>query len=105
MEQQIEIIFKWLDETTEIITKQEDVPYLDGLIAASELLFYRELPDDLEPTYEQQLQTKLSQINLSEYTGEMRRKGLQLAILKGMKGQTQQHHYITPDTVGMFIGI
>ncbi|MGP4071249.1 class I SAM-dependent methyltransferase [Piscibacillus sp. B03] len=104
MEQQIETLFKWLDETTELIIKQEDVPYLDGLVAASELLIYRDLPDDLEEGYHNQLQTQIKKIDLSEYTAEMRRKALQLAILKGMKGQTQQHHYITPDTVGMFIG-
>ncbi|WP_277673494.1 class I SAM-dependent methyltransferase [Piscibacillus halophilus] len=104
MEQQIEKLFTWLDETTDMISEEEDVPYLDGLIASSELLFYRDLPEDLESTYYNKLQSQLDMINLSDFEVEVRRKALQLAILKGMKGQTQQHHYITPDTVGMFIG-
>lgn len=84
--------------------KKEDAPYLDSLIAASELLFYRDLPNDLEKPYEQQLQEQLNKIHIEGFQLEARRKAFQLAILKGMKGTTQQHHYITPDTIGMFIG-
>ncbi|TFB25046.1 class I SAM-dependent methyltransferase [Filobacillus milosensis] len=104
MEKQIEELFTWIDETTDIIAKQEEVPYLDALIAASELLFYRDLPEDLEEDYEQKLNNQLNKTQYNDYPLEVRRKSLQLAILKGMKGTTQQHHYITPDTVGMFIG-
>ncbi|GEL76872.1 class I SAM-dependent methyltransferase [Tenuibacillus multivorans] len=104
MEQQIEQLFKWLDDTTNIIVEEEDVPYLEALIAASELLFYRDLPDDLANDYEANLKKKLNEAHYKDYEVEVRRKALQLTILKGMKGVTQQHHHITPDTVGMFMG-
>lgn len=32
------------------------------------------------------------------------RRGIQLAILKGMKQQVQSHHQMTPDAIGMLIG-
>ncbi|RPF55350.1 class I SAM-dependent methyltransferase [Aquisalibacillus elongatus] len=104
MEQQTEQLFTWLDTTTNMIVEKEDVPYLEALIAASELLFYRDLPEDLDEDYEKRLTEQLNQAQLNEYPLEARRKAMQLAILKGMKGSTQQHHYITPDTIGMFMG-
>ncbi|MBD7984308.1 class I SAM-dependent methyltransferase [Sporosarcina sp. Sa2YVA2] len=32
------------------------------------------------------------------------RRGIQLAVLKGMKQQVQSHHQMTPDAIGMLIG-
>ncbi|WP_188206425.1 class I SAM-dependent methyltransferase [Alkalibacillus aidingensis] len=104
MEQQINQLFKWLDETTQLIEKKEETPYIEALIASSQLLFDQDLPEDLEPKYEQQLRNQINQITFEEFDPEVRRKAMQLVILKGMKGATQQHHYITPDTIGMFMG-
>ncbi|MGM8215615.1 class I SAM-dependent methyltransferase [Bacillaceae bacterium W0354] len=104
MEQQIEQLFKWIDETTGYIEKEENAPYIEALIASSNLLFEHELPNDLRPDYEKMLRSQLDKVDINNFDFETRRKAMQLAILKGMKGATQQHHYITPDTVGIFIG-
>lgn len=104
MEQQIEQLFNWLDETTKIIEQHEDAPYIEALLASSQILFERELPDNLEPNYKEKLSRQIEKINYNDFELEVRRKAMQLAILKGMKGATQQHHYITPDSVGIFIG-
>ncbi len=32
------------------------------------------------------------------------RRGIQLAVLKGMKQHAQPHHQMTPDSIGIFIG-
>ncbi|PKR79287.1 SAM-dependent methyltransferase [Halalkalibacillus sediminis] len=104
MEEQIEQLFQWIDQTATIIEQEENVPYLEAVIAASQLLFDREMPDDLEPSYDKSLKDQLGKVHLKDFEMEVRRKAMQLAILKGMKGATQQHHYITPDTVGMFMG-
>ncbi|WOV88589.1 class I SAM-dependent methyltransferase [Sporosarcina oncorhynchi] len=37
-------------------------------------------------------------------TKEDIRRGIQLAVLKGMKQQVQSHHQMTPDAIGMLIG-
>ncbi|WP_027964251.1 class I SAM-dependent methyltransferase [Halalkalibacillus halophilus] len=104
MEQQINQLFEWLDQTSTTIEKKEDVPYIEAVIASSQLLFENEIPENLEPSYEKELQDKLKEIKLEDFPLEVRRKAMQLVILKGMKGFTQQQHYITPDTIGMFIG-
>lgn len=46
----------------------------------------------------------MESIDLHDFSMEERRKAMQIAILKGMKGATQQHHYVTPDTIGILIG-
>ncbi|GAA0456145.1 class I SAM-dependent methyltransferase [Alkalibacillus silvisoli] len=104
MEQQIDSLFNWLDETTSIIEQEENTPYIEALIAASNLLFEQQVPEDLEPNYRTQLTNQVNAIQFSDFEREARQKAMQLAILKGMKGATQQHHYITPETIGVFIG-
>ena len=37
-------------------------------------------------------------------TKEEIRRGIQLAVLKGMKQNAQPHHQMTPDSIGMLIG-
>ncbi|WP_017186439.1 class I SAM-dependent methyltransferase [Alkalibacillus haloalkaliphilus] len=104
MEQQLNELFNWLDETSTIIEQEENTPYIEALIASSNLLFEQQVPEDLEPNYQKQLTDKVNQFQFNQYDREARRKAMQLAILKGMKGATQQHHYITPDTIGVFVG-
>jgi len=104
MEEQIEQLFTWIDETTTIIEKEENTPYIEALIASTELLFDPKLPENLKDDYANKLMVQLEKINIDQFELEARRKAMQLAILKGMKGATQEHHYITPDTIGLFIG-
>lgn len=104
MEEQIEHLFTWIDDTTTMIEKEENAPYIEALIASTDLLFDQKLPDNLKDDYANKLMVQLEKINLDEFDLEARRKAMQLAILKGMKGATQEHHYITPDTIGLFIG-
>lgn len=104
MQEQIDTLFTWLDETTTIIEQEENTPYIEALIASSNLLFEQQVPEDLEPNYRQKLVDQVNNVQFDQFDKEARRKAMQLAILKGMKGATQQHHYITPDTIGVFIG-
>ncbi|MBB6452116.1 site-specific DNA-methyltransferase (adenine-specific) [Salirhabdus euzebyi] len=105
MEQQnIENLFKWFDQMTTLIEYTEDIPYLEGLIEAGELLHVKEVSAEIEKEFKNKLEKQLSKINIESFEREEIRKALQLAILKGMKGATQQNHYITPDAVAIFIG-
>ncbi|WP_102026775.1 class I SAM-dependent methyltransferase [Salirhabdus sp. Marseille-P4669] len=103
-QQNVENLFTWFDQMVEIIQRHEDMPYLDSLVEAGELLFVKQVSEEVEAKFKSELEAKLAEINMDHYEREEVRKGLQLAILKGMKGVTQQHHYITPDTVAIFMG-
>ncbi|MRG87707.1 class I SAM-dependent methyltransferase [Salinibacillus xinjiangensis] len=102
-QEKVEQLFKWFDETTMIIEKEEKTPYLDSLVEASGLLFSG-VAEEIEEPFKQTLQKQVEKVQLDSFSNEEVRKALQLAILKGMKGATQQQHYITPDAVAIFMG-
>jgi site-specific DNA-methyltransferase (adenine-specific) len=100
-QQKVEQLFKTLDKLTTLISEERNLPYLDSLVEAGEIIFYMQIgEDEISKAYDQ----FLTDVNLDTYEREEIRKALQLAILKGMKGVTQQHHYITPDSVAIFMG-
>lgn len=100
----VEILFTWLDETTVIIQEQLNETYLDSLVLAMESLFYQDVPEDMDATLSEILIQALNKINTASFNRLDIRKAVQLAILKGMKGSTQQQHLITPEAVAMMVG-
>src|SRR5690554_2118935 len=99
----IEILFEWLDQTTEIIQQHENEPYLESLAITMETLFFEGPPAQINELLGHRLQTALQTIDLKNYTTEEIRKAIQLVILKGMQRTTQQQHLMTPETVSLFI--
>ncbi|QTD41422.1 class I SAM-dependent methyltransferase [Sporosarcina sp. Te-1] len=79
-----ENIFTFIDEKA----GQEQGYYLDGVISACESW----------------LSGKETPRVTGNVTKEEIRKGLQLAILKGMKQSAQPHHQMTPDAIGILVG-
>lgn len=68
--------------------EKSDALYLEAMIeAANEWLDGSQLP-----------------ILSEDVTKEEIRRGIQLAILQGMKTNAQAHHQMTPDSIGMLIG-
>ncbi len=100
----IEILFEWVDEATELIQQQENEPYLDSLAITMETLFYEEPSEQLNELLRHQLQSLLKKIDMKQFTEEEIRKAIQLVILKGMQRTTQVQHMVTPETVSLFIG-
>lgn len=96
-QENVEHLFKWLDQAASQMEKNMNMTYLEGLVTAGNWLF------DPKDEYSE-IVAHMEEPDLNDYKKEEIRKGLQLAILKGMKGATQQHHYITPDSVAIFIG-
>ncbi|WP_339250999.1 class I SAM-dependent methyltransferase [Sporosarcina sp. FSL W8-0480] len=80
-----EHIFKFLDE---FATSNEESLYLESIIEACN----QWLSGDVMP-----------RLNATVTKEEIRR-GIQLAVLKGMKENAQPHHQMTPDALGMLIG-
>ncbi len=66
--------------------EQQDMPYLEGVLAA--------LEDTLDGKFEWQVEGA---------TKEDMRKAIQIAILKGMRKNTQPNHQMTPDTLGLLV--
>lgn len=99
----VESLFNWLDQTTTIIQQHENEPYLDSLSETLDILFRGEVPSQLDDIITHKLEERLNDVNLSLYGVQDIRKATQLAILKGMKGTTQQNHLMTPETVALLI--
>ncbi|WP_077308055.1 class I SAM-dependent methyltransferase [Terribacillus halophilus] len=105
MEQQnVEKVYQALDQMAESLESRENIAYLDALGAAMEYIIDRETELTDQPLVKQQLDKHAAIFDKQGYKKEEVRKGIQLAILKGMKGATQQQHMLTPDTVAMLIG-
>ncbi|WP_028783461.1 class I SAM-dependent methyltransferase [Thalassobacillus devorans] len=100
----VEEVFEWIDEAATAIELQENTSYLESVADALDVLFHQAPFDDMSDLLKQQLVKHLKEIELNKFEKEEIRKATQLAILKGMKGATQQQHLITPDTVAMFMG-
>lgn len=100
----MEKAFSDLDYLTTIIGKQEDLPYLDSLIYSLRYLQTNETAALSDKEAAQRLEQLREILEKDNVSGESVRKLIQLALIKGMKGSTQQQHVITPDTVAIFIG-
>lgn len=66
--------------------EQQDMTYLDGVLAT--------LEETLDGAFEWQVDGA---------TKEDMRKAIQIAILKGMRKNTQPNHQMTPDTLGLLV--
>lgn len=100
----VEILFNWLDSTTEIIQQHQNEPYLDSLANTMEIFFYQNISEETDDILAHKLQRSLTELDTTSYNAEETRKAIQLAILKGMKDSTQQQHLMTPETVALLVG-
>ncbi|HLQ74254.1 MAG TPA: class I SAM-dependent methyltransferase [Bacillota bacterium] len=102
-EKNIEVLFNWLDESTEVITKHEDEPYLDGLGVALEVLFYEQATNTMDDELAALMNQSLKNININECSPQEIRKAVQLAIIKGMQRSTQSQHLMTPESIALLM--
>lgn len=100
----VELLFEWIDNTTEIIEQHLNEPYLDSLVVALETLFYQGAEESMDDILSHKLNSALDRVNLEEYQSDDIRKAIQFAVLKGMKDNTQQQHLITPEAVALIVG-
>lgn len=101
--QRMEELFAVLDNTAVILQEELDIPYLEALIETAENLYHQEIGREVNDLIKKRLWKEYEKIQLVRYTKEDIRKSLQLAVLKGMKEGTQQHHMMTPDAVSLFM--
>lgn len=63
--------------------------------------FYKK--EELSSEKQLKLQASYESIELENFSNEEIRKGLQLALLKGMKHGIQVNHQMTPDSIGFIV--
>ncbi|SDQ42833.1 class I SAM-dependent methyltransferase [Virgibacillus salinus] len=100
----VEVLFEKIDNATETVQQHVNETYLDSLAMTLEVFFHEYVSEETDDVLKHKLQTIIKDIDISEYQTEEVRKAVQLAILKGMKGTTQQQHLMTPETVALFVG-
>lgn len=100
----VELLFEWFDRTAQEIQAHLNEPYLDSLSEAMATLFYEEAAEDIDDLLKKKLENALTEIRKINYTEADLQKGIQLAILKGMKGSTQDQHLMTPESIGLLVG-
>ncbi|UOR11922.1 class I SAM-dependent methyltransferase [Halobacillus amylolyticus] len=103
-QEQVGKLYEWIDETATIVEMDMNITYLEAVAETLDTLFNGQPFDDISEQLSTKLTNQLVKITKGEYEKEEIRKAVQLAILKGMKGATQQQHLITPDSVAMFMG-
>ncbi|MFQ3542495.1 class I SAM-dependent methyltransferase [Halobacillus rhizosphaerae] len=101
---QVEKLYEWIDQVSTSISESMNITYLEGVAEGLDVLFNGKPFADMEKDLQSTLNNELTRIKTDEFEKEEVRKSIQLAILKGMKGATQQQHLITPDSVAMFMG-
>ncbi|MBA2173327.1 class I SAM-dependent methyltransferase [Halobacillus locisalis] len=103
-QQQVEQLFQWIDDTATTVSEDMNITYLEAIAETLDVLFNGQPFKDMSKPLQTQLNNELAKISKDQFEKEEVRKAVQLTILKGMKGATQQQHLITPDSVAMFMG-
>src|SRR5699024_5671567 len=101
-------LFHTLDESTKVLKKELDIPYLEALIHSAENLIdngtvYNE-GDILSEAIVKELENLYKEVELKEFDPETIRQAMQIALLRGMKEDyIQPNHQMTPDSLGSLI--
>lgn len=103
-EKDFELLYKQLNDAAIQIEQHEHIPYLDALGLAMEYLFFGESSLNFDDILLHKLNGIYESIDLDTFEQIDIRKGVQLAIIKGMKHTTQSQHMITPESISLLIG-
>lgn len=101
-------LFTVLTETADVIQKSLGLSYLDALLETTENLIDQKIPADQMEELGAENTTRLMKayrkIDLKKMVSEEKRRGFQLAILKGMREELPQpNHQMTPDSIGQLM--
>ncbi|SDB83298.1 class I SAM-dependent methyltransferase [Shouchella lonarensis] len=93
-------LYQILDEQAERLEQGTSFTYLEAIAKIGNGLFTGEAPRQLDATAFRKVYEQFKQ---QQWLPEDVRKAFRLACLKGMKGQVQAHHEMTPDSVGFYM--
>lgn len=93
-------LFTALDQSATLLSKEEGVAYLEGLIQSGSIIVEQAPPE----ASKKELNAILAPFWEENLTQEEVRRAYQLAVLKGLKTTGQAHYQVTPDAVALFMG-
>lgn len=97
-------LFQVLDNTAIILQNELEISYLKRFMKQEKICFKRSFTkEELSSEKQLKLQESYESIELENFSNEEIRKGLQLALLKGMKHGIQVNHQMTPDSIGFIV--
>ncbi len=104
----IEFLYKRLNDSTEILQAELECSYLEGLIENGENILDKQTVRVIEgkpsPEATQKLQKIYKNLNLEDYSSEEMRKAFQMMLLQAVKTDyIQPNHQLTPDTIGFIL--
>ena len=100
----VELLFNYIDESTEYIKDKLEISYLEALIETGENFFEGEiLQEEITDSQKDKLMNTIQQFTSVTKDNESIRRAFQLAILKGMKQGVQTNHEMTPDGIAFII--
>ncbi|WP_152657340.1 class I SAM-dependent methyltransferase [Oceanobacillus sp. CFH 90083] len=99
----VEKLYKCIDNITEMIQSAKNETYLESLVLSLNILLDGGRQDELDDVTRHKVIEAIQTVNEEVFDAEPYRKAVSLAILKAMKGASQQQHLLTPDTVSFLI--
>lgn len=101
--EQIEKVFKCLDETTRLISEHQNISYLEALIETTENIYTKEIEEPLDEETEQQLARIYECIHKQKPRKAVLQKAFQFAVIKGMNDDPSFNYQPTPDVISLLI--
>jgi len=102
--QHIEKFYDYFDEVSNLLYKNYQKTYLEGMNEAFNLLLDDKFNEEFRLEDIEVLRIAKSKISNIAFDKEEVRKSVQLGLLKGFKHAFMSNSLITPDTIGIFIG-
>lgn len=100
----IEKFYDYFDSVANLLYSNYKLSYLEGMSEAFNFLLDAELEGEYKLEDISQIEAFKQNIIDISFEKEEIRKGVQLGLLKGYKHQYISNEYLTPDTIGIFIG-
>src|SRR5699024_6709329 len=98
-------LFQQLDEAVQALVKKQDELYLESLADVLQYIYLGE-----EKMFEVEIKDIRNELDSlrrnflhSSYPKKVLHRTIQLALLKGMKNETQPNHRMTPESIALFI--
>lgn len=100
----VDTVFRLLDEAAISIQQEKNMTYLEALVETAEHWYRGDIQTrERDETLAHRLQKHFDTSSFQSVDPETMRKGMQLAVLKGMKEGIQPHHEMTPDAISLFL--
>lgn len=96
-------LFHQLDPIVELIVAEEDELYLESLADVLEFIHLGEVTALPSINDEDTLYTLRTSFLDESYTKQEIHRAIQMALLKGMKDETQANHRMTPESIALFV--